>query len=144
MARQAEKTLAKSNVAKIAVLRKAAVAVNALFIVVRLLLCYRSTTKKTWFMYIITNIVASLIHSNLEKLGSPRYAADGSLKSAGEDLGQSGLTEYLTDIVYITWIIYILVALITDYAWLLYFSVRSSSCWTDNRSLYTLAQRHGL
>lgn len=123
MARQAEKQLAKNNVAKITLLRNVAIGVNATFILIRLLWCYKSTTKKTWFMYIITNIVASMIHRQLSAMGSPKFDADGSLRSSGEDLGQAGLTEYLTDIVYMTWIVYILVALITDYAWLLYLAV---------------------
>ena len=143
MARQAEKTQAKSNVAKIAFLRKAAVGVNALFIVVRLLLCYKSTTKKTFFLYIITNIAAGLIQYNLERLGSPRYSADGSLRSAGEDLNQAGLTEYLTDIVYLTWIVYVTVALITDYGWLLFLAVSSQSVNADDRSLCMPWRKHG-
>ncbi|CCG82865.1 Meiotically up-regulated gene 69 protein [Taphrina deformans PYCC 5710] len=112
MARQAEKQLAKSNVAKITLLRNLAIGVNAVFVLIRLIWCYKSTSKKTWFMYVATNIVASLVHSQLVTMGSPRYAADGSLKSSGEDLGQAGLTEYLTDLVYITWIIYILVKVV--------------------------------
>lgn len=130
MARQAEKQLAKTNLAKIALLRNLSIGVNTLFVLVRLVWCYRSTSKKTWFMYIITNIVASMVHSQLAMMGSPKYAADGSLKSAGEDLGQAGLTEYLTDLVYVTWIIYVLVALITDYAWLFYFVVSSTDTTT--------------
>lgn len=123
MARQAEKQLAKNNVTKIAFLRNSSLGVNAFFVLVRLIWCYRSTTKKTWFLYITTNLVASLIHFQLAAMGSPKFSADGSLKSAGEDLSQAGLTEYLTDIVYMTWIIYVLVAAVTDYAWLLYLAV---------------------
>lgn len=123
MARQAEKQLAKANRAKIIFLRNAAVGVNAVFVLIRLLWCYRSTSKKTWFLYVFTNIFACMIHNQLSLMGSPKYNADGTLKSSGEDLAQSGLTEYLTDIVYMTWIIYVLVALVTDYAWLLYLAV---------------------
>ena len=126
MARQAEKQLAKANVAKIALLRNAAIAVNVIFVLVRLVWCFKSTTKKTWFLYIITNIFACVIHNQLNLMGAPKYNADGSLKSAGEDLAQGGLIEYSTDIVYMTWIIYVLVALITDYAWLLYLAVSFS------------------
>ncbi|KAI9927643.1 hypothetical protein MW887_003264 [Aspergillus wentii] len=40
----------------------------------------------------------------LERLGRPQFhAADGSLRSAGEDLGASGLTEYMWDVLYWTW-----------------------------------------
>lgn len=150
MARQAEKSLVKSNAAKIDFLRKAALGINALFILVRLVWCYNSTSRKTWFLYIMTNIVAGMIQVNLEKLGRPRYAADGSLKSAGEDLGQAGVTEYLTDIIYMTWIIYFCVALITDYAWLLFFTVmgRCKSEWshllTIHRFRYTQGSKLGL
>lgn len=123
MARQAEKQLAKSNVTKIAFLRNAALGVNVIFVLVRLVWCFRSTTKKTWFLYIVTNIVACMIHFQLVSMGTPKFTTDGSLRSAGEDLSQAGLTEYLTDIVYMTWIIYALVACVTDYAWLLYLAV---------------------
>ena len=123
MARQAEKQLATANAVKIQNMRKAAVAVNVLFVVVRLVWYYRTTTKKTWFMYVTTNIAATLVQLQLEKIGMPRFTGDGTLVSAGEDLAQQGLTEYLFDIIYMTWIVYTLVAVVTDYAWLLYFAI---------------------
>lgn len=123
MARQAEKQLANTNAVKIQNMRKAAIAVNVLFILIRLVWYYGTTSKKTWFMYIVTNIAATLIQLQLENIGMPRFAEDGQLISAGEDLGQKGLTEYLFDIVYMTWIVYTLVAVITDYAWLMYLAI---------------------
>jgi hypothetical protein len=123
MARQAEKQLAKDNTAKIALLRRGAISVNLIFVLVRFIYCRASTTKKTYFLYLLTNAIACTIQLQLEKLGSPTFNSDGSLRSAGGDLGQAGVTEYLTDIVYMTWIVYLLVALITDYAWLLYLAV---------------------
>ncbi|ORY81583.1 hypothetical protein BCR37DRAFT_380474 [Protomyces lactucae-debilis] len=123
MARQAEKQLAKDNTAKIALLRRGAVAVNVLFIVIRLIYCRASSTKKTYFLYLLTNLVAGTIQLQLERIGSPTFNSDGSLRSSGGDLGQAGVTEYLTDIVYMTWIVYLLVTFITDYAWLFYLAI---------------------
>ncbi|KAJ4304035.1 hypothetical protein N0V88_001640 [Collariella sp. IMI 366227] len=58
-------------------------------------------------------------------IGSPRRrpkydAATQTLKSAGEDLAAPGLTEYMWDVVWVTWAASILVALLGNWAWFLW------------------------
>ncbi|BFZ56499.1 hypothetical protein PYCC9005_003546 [Savitreella phatthalungensis] len=120
MARQAEKQLAKNNATKIAGMRKIAACINLAFILIRLVWQYGSTNKKTFALYFLTNIVAIGVQLQLERIGKPCFAPDGTLLSPGDDLSQAGVTEYLFDFIYLTWIVFALVAAVTDYAWTLY------------------------
>jgi SRP-independent targeting protein 2/TMEM208 len=74
--------------------------------------------------YALLAFPALAIEFYLERLGRPRYSPeDGSLKSAGEDLGASGLTEYMWDITYWTWGCMVAVCLFNNRAWWLYLAV---------------------
>ena len=66
----------------------------------------------------------------LERLGRPRYnAADGSLRTPGEDMGASGLTEYMWDILYWTWGCIGAACVFGDRAWWLWVIVPLYSVW---------------
>ena len=65
----------------------------------------------------------------LDRLGRPSYATDGSLRRAGEDLDAKGLTEFMWDIVYWTWINIVLVILLGNSAWWLYLVVPAYSVY---------------
>jgi hypothetical protein len=66
----------------------------------------------------------------LDRMGRPQYnAADGSLRSAGEDLGASGLTEYMWDVLYWTWGCMGAVCLFGDRAWWLWMVIPVYSLW---------------
>lgn len=57
----------------------------------------------------------------LETTGRPKY--DGNtkaLKSSGEDLAAAGLTEYMFDIIWVTWLSLVCVILFGNWGWLLY------------------------
>ena len=75
-------------------------------------------------MYFLTAGLAGWLQFQLESVGRPSFDDRGVLITAGSDLGQSGLTEYMFDILYLTWGIQLLVAFITTYAWWLYLLVR--------------------
>lgn len=55
-------------------------------------------------------------------MGSPRLSPTGSLVSAGDDLSQAGLTQYMMDIVFVTWAAQI-VACVWSKGWWIYASV---------------------
>lgn len=123
MAQGATKRQIVENARKLQQLRIAAALVNLLFVLLRLVLRYASTSKKTFVLYVFSMVVAVMLQLQLEVMGRASYGKTGNLLSAGEDLLQSGTIEYICDILYLTWIIYILVAFVTDYAWILYLSV---------------------
>ena len=56
----------------------------------------------------------------LDFIGRPQYSHDGFLRKAGQDLSASGLTEYMWDLVYWTWISTFSALLLGDKAWWLY------------------------
>jgi len=69
----------------------------------------------------------------LDRLGRPTYAtsADGvrTLVRSGQDLDAQGLTEYMWDVVYWSWINVVLVVLLGDRAWWLYLVVPAYSVY---------------
>lgn len=56
-------------------------------------------------------------------MGRPKYAENGTPIRAGLDLEAKGLTEYMWDVVYWTWINLALVMIFGDRAWWLYLVV---------------------
>jgi len=87
-------------------------------------------------MYLLTAGLAGWLQFQLESVGRPKYDGRGALISAGSDLGQAGLTEYMFDVVYLTWGIQLLVAFTTTHAWWLYLIVTSPPLGlTDGRYL---------
>lgn len=77
-------------------------------------------------MYALTFALAAWLQLQLESVGRPKFDSKGALLSSGSDLGQAGLTEYMFDILYLTWGIQLLVACTTTWAWWLYLVVSSS------------------
>ena len=74
-------------------------------------------------MYALSAGLAGWIQFQLEFAGRPTFDSKGVVIKTGSDLGQSGLTEYMFDIVYLTWGIQLFVAFTTTYAWWLYLLV---------------------
>ncbi|KAK7206672.1 hypothetical protein BZA70DRAFT_288141 [Myxozyma melibiosi] len=72
--------------------------------------------------FVIFSIPAWIIEYQLERIGRPKFnPANGSLVSAGDDLHQAGLTEWLFDIVYVTLACDILAVIIgRSWVWFLY------------------------
>lgn len=66
---------------------------------------------------------AIFIEFYLDRLARPSYNTDGSLRRAGDDLDARGLTEFMWDILYWTWINLILVVIFGNRAWWLYFVI---------------------
>ena len=74
-------------------------------------------------MYILSFSLAGYLQFQLESVGRPKFDERGAVVQTGSDLGQQGLTEYMFDVLYLTWGIQVLVALTTVYAWWLYLLV---------------------
>ena len=74
-------------------------------------------------MYTLSAGLAGWLQFQLESVGRPTFDDKGGVIETGSDLGQSGLTEYIFDVLYLTWGIQILVAFTTSYAWFLYLLV---------------------
>jgi len=91
-------------------------AVNALFLLLRALIFRSSFGRGSLIKYIIFAGPAGVIEFFFERNSRPQYAGN-ELKSGGEDLEAKGLTEYMWDVLYWTWISTGLVALFGDRLW---------------------------
>ncbi|TPX26266.1 hypothetical protein DIZ76_011728 [Coccidioides immitis] len=126
MAQKAAKTLAARN---ISLLRKTHLTTLCLHVVF-LLLHFLFNRPRSLVPYAIFTLPTLLIEFYFERLGRPRYSpGDNSLRSPGEDLDASGLTEYLWDVLYWTWGCMGAVCVFSDRAWWLWIVVPLYSMW---------------
>ena len=116
MAQKAKKDRAKSNAATLSNLHIGTAVVHILFLASHFFLWPRSLVA-----YGLLCIPSFICEYVLESSGRPRYdAATGALKSSGEDLSAQGLTEYMFDVIWITWGSLICVVLFGNWGWLLW------------------------
>lgn len=116
MAQKAKKDRAKSNAAALSNLHIGAAAVNGLFLAWSLL--FRSRSLLVYFLLSLPSFICQF---TLEKAGRPKYdGATGALRSSGEDLAAPGLTEYMWDVVWVTWACQVLVLLFGNWLWLVW------------------------
>ena len=117
MAQKAAKTLAARNASILNRTLLLTSGFHAIFLMLRLLLLNRSLT-----LYAILSAPSFLIQFWFERVGRPVHGSDGELKRSGEDLEAKGLTEWMWDVLYWTYICLILVIVIGDYGWWAYVS----------------------
>ncbi|RWA09155.1 hypothetical protein EKO27_g5947 [Xylaria grammica] len=116
MAQKARKDRAKANAAALKNLHIGTLTVNILFVFFHLLFKRRSL-----FLYALLSVPSFVCEFVLESTGRPKYdPSTNSLKTAGEDLSAPGLTEYMFDVIWVTWASVILVALFGNWGWLLW------------------------
>ncbi|KAK4459118.1 hypothetical protein QBC42DRAFT_12021 [Cladorrhinum samala] len=116
MAQKARKDRAKSNAAALNNLHIGSLIVNGLFLLLNFV--FRSRSLLTWFILSIPSFVCQF---TLEKTGRPSFdPTTKALKSSGEDLAAPGLTEYMFDVIWVTWAAAILAALFGNWAWFLW------------------------
>ncbi|KAI1429279.1 DUF788 domain-containing protein [Xylaria sp. FL1777] len=116
MAQKARKDRAKANSAALKNLHTGTLIVNTSFILLNLLFKRRSL-----FLYVILSIPSFICEFILESTGRPKYdPSTNSLKTAGEDLSVPGLTEYMFDVIWVTWASVVLVAFFGNWGWLLW------------------------
>lgn len=116
MAQKAKKDRAKSNAAALNNLHLSAAVVNGLFLAWHFLFKSRSL-----LVYVLLSLPSFICQFTLEKAGRPSFdATTGALKSSGEDLAARGLTEYMWDVVWVTWACQVLVMLFGNWFWILW------------------------
>ncbi|KAK0621226.1 hypothetical protein B0T17DRAFT_280501 [Bombardia bombarda] len=114
MAQKARKDRAKSNATALNNLHIGSLVVNGLFLFLHLFLRSRSL-----LLWSVLSIPSFLCQFALERTGRPSFdPTTRALKSAGEDLAAPGLTEYMFDVVWITWATAVLVVLFGNWAWI--------------------------
>ncbi|KAK4231559.1 hypothetical protein QBC38DRAFT_225540 [Podospora fimiseda] len=116
MAQKARKDRAKANEAALKNLHLGSLIVNGLFLLLNFV--FRSRSLLTWFILSIPSFICQF---TLEKTGRPTYDPNTkALKSSGEDLSSAGLTDFMFDIIWVTWGAAILAALFGNWAWFLW------------------------
>ncbi|KAK7425019.1 hypothetical protein QQZ08_008415 [Neonectria magnoliae] len=119
MAQKAKKDRAKSNAASLNSLHIGSLIVNGLFLLVHFLFRPRSL-----WIYGLLSAPALICQYVLEVSGRPKYdPATKALRSAGEDLSAAGLTEYMFDVIWVTWASAVLAILFGNWGWILWAAV---------------------
>ncbi|KAF7713107.1 Uncharacterized protein PECH_001880 [Penicillium ucsense] len=116
MAQKAAKTLATRNTAVLSRTHLMTAVLHLLFLVLHFTIG-RPRSLKPYFLLAVPTL---LIEFYLDRVGRPSYNADGSLRSAGEDLNATGLTEYMWDVLYWTEGCIAAVCIFNDRAWWLW------------------------
>ena len=117
MAQKAAKTLAARNVSILNRTLLLTLGFHGTFLLLRLLFLRRSLT-----LYAILSAPALIIQFWFERISRPTYGPNGELKRSGEDLEAQGLTEWMWDVLYWTYLCLVFVAVIGDYGWWAYVS----------------------
>ncbi|KAI9815472.1 MAG: hypothetical protein M1827_002606 [Pycnora praestabilis] len=130
MAQKAAKQTARRNTTILNRTHLISLAINSLFILLRLLLFRASATRSTYLLYLTFTSPTLLIEYWLERIGRPSYGSSlGDLKKSGEDLEAKGLTEYLWDVLYWSLGCVGFAAVLGDGAWWLWGVVPLYSGW---------------
>lgn len=139
MAQKAKKDRAKSNAAALNNLHIGAAVVNGLFLAWHFLFKSRSLLA-----YALLSLPSFICQYALEKAGRPSFDATGAVKSSGEDLAARGLTEYMWDVIWVTWACQILVMLFGNWFWILWVVVPAYGAYQGYGLLGSAKQMAGL
>jgi hypothetical protein len=116
MAQKAKKDRAKSNAAALSNLHIGTAVVHTLFLLFHFL--FRSRSLLTYGLLSAPSLICQYV---LEVSGRPKYDPNTkALKTSGEDLAAAGLTEYMFDVIWVTWASLISVMLFGNWGWLLW------------------------
>lgn len=118
MAQKAKKDRARANTTALNNLHIGSAVVNGIFLALHFFV--RSRSLLTYGLVSIPAIACQFI---LETSGRPKYDAKGALKTAGEDMASPGLTEYMFDVVWVTWAGAALTLLFGNKGWLLLIAI---------------------
>lgn len=126
MAQKAKKDRAKSNTSTLNTMHLSALTLNILFLSLSTLWLKRSLT-----LYIGLSIPAFICQFILERTGRPSYTADGkTLIKSGEDLAAPGLTEYMFDVIWVTWACLIAALVFGNKGWFIWLVVPIYGAYT--------------
>ncbi|KAL9712491.1 hypothetical protein Ac2012v2_003729 [Leucoagaricus gongylophorus] len=123
MANASAKRIAHRNEAAVKTLKLGMVVPTIISLVLRFLFRRSSLppSKFSLALYVITFFPSLFLSNYLIKIGTPRRdPTTGTLLSYGEDLNQTGVTEWCFDILYITWTCQIGSGGLGEWFWLLY------------------------
>ncbi|KAI0013743.1 DUF788-domain-containing protein [Xylariaceae sp. FL0662B] len=144
MGQKARKETAKANAAALTNLHIGTLIVNTLFVLFNLLF-----KKRSILLYVVLSIPSFVCEYVLESSGRPKYdPSTKALLTAGEDLSAPGLTEYMFDVVWITWASAVLAILFGNWGWLLwavlpaYGAVKGYSLLGAARGMAGMPQQH--
>lgn len=116
MAQKAKKDRAKSNTASLNNLHVGSLTINVVFLIWHFVISSRSL-----WLYGLLSVPAFICEYVLEISGRPKYdPATKALKTSGEDLAAQGLTEYMFDVVWVTWACAVAVILFGNKGWFLW------------------------
>ena len=116
MAQKAKKDRAKNNATTLNNLHIGTLSINVVFLLYNLIFKRRSLVT-----YLILSAPSFIAEYILETTGRPKYdAASKALKSSGEDLAAPGLTEYMFDIIWITWLSLLSVIIFGNWGWIVW------------------------
>ncbi|KAI6779747.1 uncharacterized protein J7T54_005777 [Emericellopsis cladophorae] len=119
MAQKAKKDRAKSNGIALNNLHIGTATVHAVFLAFHFLLRSRSLLA-----YGLLSVPSFICEYILESSGRPKYDPETkALRTSGEDLNAPGLTEYMFDVVWVTWASLVCVMLFGNWGWLLWASL---------------------
>lgn len=120
MAQKALKTLAASNTSRLNTTLLLTAVTHLIFILLRPLYYHSTFSRRSLITYLLLSAPQLLIQFQFERLSRPTYSESGAPVRSGEDLDAPGLTEYLWDVTYWTYLCVILAAVLGDWAWCLY------------------------
>ncbi|KAG9100643.1 hypothetical protein FRC07_010392 [Ceratobasidium sp. 392] len=94
---------------------------NVLHWLLRILFRRPILARGSTILYVLTLVPTAVLYRHLTTIGSPRREPNtGALISPGEDLAQSGITEWCWDIIYVTWACAVGSGLLGSWVWWLY------------------------
>jgi hypothetical protein len=116
MAKSAAKALAQRNASRLRSTHTTTLTLHIVFLLASQTLRYNLSLKR----YILFTLPALLIEAYLHILAQPTHAPDGTIRSGGSDLAEKGLTEFMWDVVYWTWINMLIVGVVGNWGWWFY------------------------
>lgn len=116
MAQKAKKDRAKANITALNNLHMGSAIVHILFLTFNF--AWRSRSLLAYGLLSAPSLICEYV---LESSGRPKYdPATKALKSSGEDLASPGLTEYMFDVIWVTWASLVCVMIFGNWGWLLW------------------------
>ncbi|KAF8609336.1 DUF788-domain-containing protein [Ceratobasidium sp. AG-I] len=126
MANASAKKVAAQNEVAIRNLQMGMLIANALYWVLIVLFRRPVLARGPTILYVLTLIPTVVLYRHLTTIGRPRREPNtGALISPGEDLAQSGITEWCWDIIYVTWGCAVGSGILGSWVWWLYLIIPS-------------------
>ncbi|KAH9978014.1 DUF788-domain-containing protein [Lactifluus volemus] len=125
MANASAKRIASQNEAAIKNMLYGHVLSNLLPLLIRILFQWQDfqPSKKAITFYCLTLALSQFLYQYLKKTGTPKRDPTGNLVSPGDDLNHPGMTEWIFDILYISWFAQVGSAILGEWFWWIYLAI---------------------